>query len=206
MSKRADLVGARFGKLEVLSYYGANKDGDAVWKCWCDCGNISHVRTGALKSGNTTKCISCGPKIHGMSRTKLYKVWQGMKTRCNNSNAINYRYYGGRGISYDPTWEIFLNFYKDMKDKYKKGLSLERKNNGLGYSKNNCEWTTPKQQSKNMRTNVQIKYKGKYLMPEALSMMIGLLPTTIYNRKRRGWSDSKIINTPAMTQFANKKI
>lgn len=205
MSIKAQLKGREFGDLKVIQYHRNDNWGSVIWKCQCKCGTISYVRTCSLVGNHITQCRFCASKKHGMSETKIYSVWQGMKTRCTNQNAINYKDYGGRGIFYDPAWEIFVNFHNDMGNAYKKGLTLERKNNNLGYSKDNCIWITPKQQNKNMRTNVRIQYKGKYLMPEELSKLINLLPTTIYNRKRKGWSDERIISTPTIARCINKR-
>jgi hypothetical protein len=135
-------------------------------------------------------------KTHGLSSTNLYKVWQGMKTRCTNRKAINFDNYGGRGISYDKQWEHFENFFQDMGYDYKEGLTLERKDNTKGYSKENCKWVTPKEQNENMRCNVYIAYQGDKLSAEVISKMTGLTRATIYHRHRKGWSGERIINTP----------
>lgn len=39
-----------------------------------------------------------------------WKVWIGMRQRCNNPNHINWKSYGGRGITYDPSWDSFELF------------------------------------------------------------------------------------------------
>ena len=45
------IIGQKFGKLTVLEY-----EGDSMWKCKCDCGNIKSVRRDSLVTGNTTSC------------------------------------------------------------------------------------------------------------------------------------------------------
>lgn len=56
MNKR-NLVGQRFGRLLVLCDDGTrSSDGTIKWKCRCDCGNITHVSTTNLTSGNTQSC------------------------------------------------------------------------------------------------------------------------------------------------------
>ena len=35
---------------------------------------------------------------HGMSRTRLYKVWTNMRDRCNRVTDKEYKHYGGKGI------------------------------------------------------------------------------------------------------------
>lgn len=56
-----DLTGQRFGKLIVIERNG-RKDTYALWKCKCDCGNITIVRSSHLLSGHTTSC-GCYKKV-----------------------------------------------------------------------------------------------------------------------------------------------
>jgi hypothetical protein len=82
-------------------------------------------------------------------RHPMYWVWADLKQRCNNPNIRNFNRYGGRGISYSPSWETFDGFCTDMLDGYKSGLSLDRIDNDKGYSKENCRWATLKTQANN---------------------------------------------------------
>lgn len=54
--KLRNLVGCRFGRLEVVRDSGERNNGSVVWECKCDCGKITFVTTRNLKSGNTTSC------------------------------------------------------------------------------------------------------------------------------------------------------
>lgn len=56
MGKFIDRTGQRYGELIAVSYVGGGK-----WKCRCDCGKETVVRTENLKSGHT---ISCGCAKH----------------------------------------------------------------------------------------------------------------------------------------------
>lgn len=85
-----------------------------------------------------------------MHKSKTYQTWADMKTRCNNPEHESYPNYGGRGITVCSSWEIFENFLKDMGEK-PEGLTLERINNELGYSKDNCCWATRAEQNRNKR-------------------------------------------------------
>ncbi len=75
-----------------------------------------------------------------------------MRTRCLNKNAANYKYYGGRGIGFDPAWDVFSRFYADMAPR-PEGLSLDRIDVNADYSKENCRWATQKQQMANRRVS-----------------------------------------------------
>lgn len=74
--------------------------------------------------------------------TLTYRVWLNMRNRCNNPNYPGYANYGGKGITVHPRWDSFENFLEDMGEQ-PVGLILDRRNNELGYSKENCRWVTP---------------------------------------------------------------
>ncbi|MBQ0014704.1 MAG: hypothetical protein KBS82_05200 [Oscillospiraceae bacterium] len=54
-ARTVDLTGRRFGKLSVIEYAGS-KNGRAVWRCMCDCGNIVDVYSSYLQTGDTKSC------------------------------------------------------------------------------------------------------------------------------------------------------
>ena len=94
-----------------------------------------------------------------------YHSWNSMKNRCNNPNLKEYKNYGGRGISYDPRWEDFREFYKDM-GKRPEGTTLDRIDVDKNYCKENCRWATREQQQHNLRIHkkidVGITFDGKH--------------------------------------------
>lgn len=78
-----------------------------------------------------------------------YRSWQMMKNRCLNTNARDYAYYGGRGITLCKRWYVFENFLADMGRRPSPAHTLDRVNSKKGYSKRNCRWATRKEQSRN---------------------------------------------------------
>ena len=46
-----------------------------------------------------------------LKNKRLYRIWAGIKTRCDNIKCVDYSYYGGRGITYDKRWAEFEPFY-----------------------------------------------------------------------------------------------
>lgn len=95
---------------------------------------------------------------------RLYRIWTNMKARCYNKNTINYHRYGGRGIKVCDEWMNFKNFERDMLPSYKNGLTIERINNYGNYNKENCEWSSYKEQAQNTRTigkAIHITFNGE---------------------------------------------
>lgn len=57
--KTRDLLGQRFGKLEVIKFDGYKKrkySSSAYWICKCDCGNTKSIQASQLLSGNSSTC------------------------------------------------------------------------------------------------------------------------------------------------------
>ena len=92
--------------------------------------------------------------IHGHNqrgkRSKTYNSWTALRARCENPNNARYKDYGGRGITVDPRWRSFAAFLADMGTR-PKGTTLDRKDNNGPYCKDNCVWSTPKEQGNNKR-------------------------------------------------------
>ena len=133
------------------------------------------------------------PFRHNLSRTGTYYCWTNMKTRCSNSNDAAYPRYGGRGIGIDPRWMNFRAFLADMGPQ-PRGLTIERKNNELGYSKKNCIWATRIQQARNMRSNKRIKIGKIEKCLSEWSEDTGICSATLWLRYKKGLRGHELIN------------
>lgn len=90
----------------------------------------------------------------------LRKAWSNMHSRCNGKYEV-YKCYTEKGITVCTRWHIYDNFAADMGPHPGEGLSLERIKNHKGYSKSNCKWATPTEQSRHRDGYV------KLTMPDA---------------------------------------
>lgn len=140
----------------------------------CVCGNKFKTQTQGVKNKRIKSCGCLQKKItaennkktkttHGLYNTKLYRLWNGIMQRCTNPNRKDYISYGGRGITVCDRWKVFKNFADDMYPTFKEGLSIDRINNDLGYSPENCRWATKTVQSRNtkvLQKNNSTGYRG----------------------------------------------
>jgi hypothetical protein len=130
---------------------------------------------------------------HGLSRTVEYRRWAAMKERCYSKNNKHYKDYGGRGITVCDRW---LNhpavFIADM-GLCPKGFSIDRLDNNLGYSKDNCVWASAKQNANNTRRNLLIEFNGTTKTLSQWAEETGLKRESIKGRLNRGWSIEKAL-------------
>ena len=134
--------------------------------------------------------------MHGLSHTKIYNIWGTMVQRCHNPKRPMYKYYGGRGIQVCSRWKkSFLAFYKDMGNP-PAGLTLERRNNKKGYSRQNCYWASKSEQQNNKQNNRLLIFRGKKQTLNQWANEIGMTDITLRGRLQRNWSLEDSILTP----------
>lgn len=198
-----NLSGKRFGRLIAISRVKRAdlQSSQTFWKCLCDCGRTHVVSAAHLKDGTT---ISCGcyareatserSKTHGMTKTRLYRIWLHMKDRCLNPKHVHFKCYGGRGISICKEWVENFESFRDwaLSNGYQKALTLDRINNNENYCPENCRWVSATEQNRNTSRN--IFYQGKCLKEwaEALNIDYALVRGRIW----AGWSIEKSLTTP----------
>lgn len=197
MSSATNLVGLTFGKWQAIERLPLNEKKRRFYVCRCECGVIRPVEASSLVAGKSKSCgcaeIQRG--THGMSKTRAYIAWGNMLARCSNPRHPEFYNYGARGIDVCKEWLEFATFFADMghppADK-----SLDRKNNNLGYSKDNCRWASAYEQSRNKRRNKLLTYDGITLCATDWAARVGLPIGVLYKRLNAGWPISDVISKP----------
>ena len=205
---KANLIGKKFGRLTVVEEVGRNKWGGVIWRCQCDCGNITETLSKYLLNGDTTSCGCRRMEIlkettelettHHMTNTRLYRIWSSMKRRCYNLNDKNYKNYGERGITICEEWNEFINFYNwAIKNNYDDNLTIDRIDVNKNYEPNNCRWVDRKIQGNNTRRNHYITYNGETKTMSEWADLYGINYNTLRGRiNNYNWSIEKAFNTP----------
>lgn len=173
MSSKIHIIGQKFNRLTPTK-----KVGEYHW-CRCDCGADKLVRTDKIKSGLTKSCGCWAAEVTAarkkpakppkaatpLDKQQLRKRWYSMQRRCTNPKDPQWKNYGGRGITVCARWNDFELFYADMRASFRPHLQLERIDNSLGYSPENCTFATPLAQGRNRRDNVLVAWRNGTMHP-----------------------------------------
>jgi hypothetical protein len=163
--KAIDIMGEKFGKLTVLKRDNDRNGNIVYWLCVCGCGKQISTTSYRLRKGKVKSCgcsryeyIGKANKTHGMSKTRIHKIWCHINERCNTKTHKQYSDYGGRGIKVYDEWSnnfsAFLNWAKE--NGYKDNLTIDRIDNDGDYRPDNCRWTDKFTQQNNQRRTVRI--------------------------------------------------
>ena len=209
----ASLSGQTFGRLKVLDDFykkPKNPKGNRIyWHCKCECGNEKYIEEYHLISGKTKSCGCLRKEItkithekHNKSNSRLYNVWNTIKTRCCCPTNKNYPDYGGRGIEICKEWLDYQNFYcwaieNGYDENAPRGTyTIERNDVNKGYEPNNCKWINQTSQSYNRRNSIKFVING---IEKALGEWCKIYNVPYYrtlNRIKKGWSIEDALTKP----------
>jgi hypothetical protein len=216
MGALRDITGQRFGRLTALhmTTRGSQKPRrqQERWMCKCECdGKEVEVAKAHLMSGHTQSCGCLQIEIckrnatHGHAAggkvSSEYRTWAGMHDRCTGKNRVDYKRYGGRGITVCERWGQFEAFLADMGLKPSPRHQIDRfpDNNG-NYEPSNCRWATPTEQANNTRANRLLTADGQTLTIAEWARETNIHPRALRMRLRRGWHPDWILMPfPGMT-------
>ncbi len=180
------------------------KDSKEMWLCKCDCGNESIVSAANLINKHTK---SCGNRKnhpvyikHGLCQTRIYNIYEKMKSRCYAESCGEYKWYGERGIKVCDEWKNdFMSFYNwAMANGYSNDLSIDRIDVNGNYEPNNCRWVDMKTQQNNRRNNKNISFNGETRTVSQWADKIGISQDTLGARILNGWCIEKALTTPLL--------
>lgn len=168
-----EMIGKKYGRLSVTGFEsvkikGKNRTYNRIYLfCKCDCGAEVRIRKDGVLSGAVVSC-GCNRNekahfsglkhaqsciTHGMTKTRIFGIWKGMRQRCNYKKAKDFHNYGGRGIKVCSEWENSFIAFKDwaFQNGYADNLTIDRINVNGNYEPTNCRWITMAEQQKNRR-------------------------------------------------------
>lgn len=202
------IVGKKYAFLTVIEYIGRDEKSRRKYRCLCDCGNETIVLGDSILTGNTKSCGCYHDKLcsdrlrsyitkHGLSKTRLYKIWKGMRYRCAAYNKDVGKYYADRGIAVCDEWKRFETFFNwSIENGYNDGLTIDRIDVNQGYYPENCRWITVKEQQRNKTNTLYVLYNGRNIPLKEACEMANIDYMVAYMRiKRLGWTIEKALRS-----------
>jgi hypothetical protein len=168
---KIDLTGRKFNSWTVLGFSHTEPGGKHYWNCQCSCGARKQVESYNLTSSRSKSCRPCSAfqvaqehhKTHGQSRTKAYRAWQSMKTRCYNAKQSNtYKHHGAIGVKVWVGWQSdFTAFYLHIGEPPTPLHTVDRIDPFGDYAPGNVRWATQSEQMNNTRRSKAVLAKRK---------------------------------------------
>ena len=134
----------------------------------------------------------------GNERKRLKSIYNGMRLRCYNENNINYKYYGGKGVTICDEWLLsFENFFDwAINNGYNENLTIDRIDSEKGYSPKNCKWSTKKEQCYNRSMSVKLTHDGETMYLTQWAEKLNIDKKILSWRYNHGWSVEEILTRP----------
>lgn len=216
------IKGKKFGRLTAIeivsrtqtySRTGRLASVKTLVSCECECGSSGTYSWNDMQTGHTRSCgclvidmtVERSTK-HGHARrgkvSREWIVWNLMNNRCHDPRDKSFERYGARGITVCHAWrkpDGFAAFYADMGPRPTGDYSLERVDNSLGYSPDNCIWADRITQGNNKRNNRHITWQGQTYTYAQLFRKLKIPHedwSMCHSRLVRGWSVERMLTEP----------
>lgn len=209
-------VGLKLRYVTVMKLHTLAPNGmGGKWLCKCICGNDVIYQGKVLKSEPTINCGCQSERLrkervttHGHavkgSKSREYRSWSAMKSRCLCESHSDYLNYGGRGITICPQWvDSFETFLSDMGECLE-GYTLDRLDVNGSYSPENCRWASRKDQDRNKRNTVWVVWQGERVQLRTLAERFGIDRSLVMMRHRAGWPLSRILSEDVVPKKSPK--
>lgn len=211
-----DLANKEFGRLKIITAYREN--GSRIYcDCICRCGKEKkHIRFDGIKSGLVVSCtcfqkeqIAKAATKHGMSKTKLYRVWVAIVQRCCNPKDKGYKWYGAKNKTVCKSWKrsfkCFHNYVvKNLGEKPSPKHSIDRIKNHIGYKPGNIRWATGSEQMNNTSVCRYYHIGGEKLSQIQVCRKFNILSGTLRKRLKR-MPIKQAISTPIDIRYSRKR-
>jgi hypothetical protein len=192
--KKTDYTGYSTGRITVIKYSHRDKAGNCIWLCKCECGNVFLKPARLIRKVTGTGCNKCQNITHGLSTSRIHRIWTGIKTRTSPNNSEKYPHYSGRGITHCKEWDQFEPFYEwAMANGYSDNLSIDRIDVNGNYEPSNCRWVTMAEQAKNKTTNRHLIINGENKTITEWSKITGIDIATISWRIKQGRNNEEAL-------------
>ena len=114
------------------------------------------------------------------TNTPTYNSWKAMRQRVLFRKGTRYQQ-----LTICGEWkDSYETFFEDMGER-PCNSTLDREDNDLGYSKENCRWASKKEQSNNRSNNVRVLYKGINNTIAEWCAVLGLSEKELHNAYKR---------------------
>lgn len=155
--------------------------------------------------GSTNPSYKHGHSCRG-KKSKIYTQFMNIKARCHIKSNKDYCRYGAKGVAVCDRWLYgdkqhsgFEYFLLDMGEPPLDKPSLDRIDNTLGYSPDNCRWADSVQQANNKATNHRLEIDGVSHTLAEWSRLVGIGSKTILHRiTHQGLSPKDAVYRPLM--------
>ncbi len=210
-----DIIGKKYRMLTVIEkaelFILPSGQKNSAVLCRCECGKEKVCRKLHLIRNKITSC-GCVKVYKGELRKSgdnraIRKLWRSLKYRCGKKYIDRHIYYD-RGISVCKEWASNYHAFEKwcFENGYSKELQIDRKDNDLGYSPENCRFVTATVNGRNKRNAILIKYKGEKIHLRDLIErdFKNLKFPTVYARIKQGWTLEEAIETPIIKSGLNR--
>ena len=155
-----------------------------------------------MKAGDRGQALFRPAAAHGMAYSLEYVCYRGMVWRCSDrATGLSRKNYFLKGIRVCKRWlgpDGITNFRVDMGPRPSRRHSIERRNNALGYSPENCYWALPPAQNRNKGNNRRITFQGRTMCAKDWAREVGLSYHTLHKRLTcYGWGVERALTEPA---------